>query len=118
MFLDRIVEALAEVIIRERGLLSEAEAQPFKDASARFVGGQCTRLPDYLRLPFRFLILVFGLWPLMYSGRPFHLLSQEKRVRQVRAWRSSRLGFRRDFMKFFDSFVVFAWYSKRYAHAS
>jgi hypothetical protein len=70
-------------------------------------------MPDYLRLPFRCLTLLFDAWALPLTGRPFHCASAAQRLRQVRAWRSSRLGFRRDFIKFYESLALFAWYSER-----
>jgi hypothetical protein len=114
MTFDEVVIALADSIIRERSQLPEEGARSFRDAAARFVLEQCRRMPDYLRFPFMCLTLVFGAWSMLLTGHPFHCLPHEQRVQQIRAWRVSSLGFRRDFIKFFDAFVIFAWYSERY----
>jgi hypothetical protein len=111
---DRVVVALVESIILDRCPEAGGGMSPFRDAVIRFNLDQCERMPDYLRYPFKCLTLVFGAWPLLLKGRSFHRLSREERARQVRAWRESRLGFRRDFIKFFETFVIFAWYSERY----
>jgi hypothetical protein len=71
-------------------------------------------MPDYLRYPFKCLVLIFGAWPLLLKGRLFHSLSPDQRARQVCAWRNSRLNLCRDFIKFYETFVIFAWYSERY----
>jgi hypothetical protein len=80
---------------------------------ATFVLAQHRRMPDYLRLPFWCLTLLFDAWSLPLTGRPFHRASAAQRSRQLRAWKSSRLGFRRDFIKFYESLALFAWYSER-----
>jgi hypothetical protein len=112
---DQVIVALVESILRERSQLSEEAAQSYRGAVTPFVLAQCRRMPDYIRFPFKCLTLVFGAWPMLLTGRPFHHLSHEQRAQQVRAWRASSLGFRRDFIKFFDAFVIFAWYSERYS---
>lgn len=71
-------------------------------------------MPDYLQFPFMCLTWGFDAWTIVFTGRPFHLLSQEQRIRQVHAWRTSTWGFRRDFMKFYEAFVIFACYSDVY----
>jgi hypothetical protein len=80
-----------------------------------FLLDQHRRMPDYLRLPFRCLTLLFDAWSLPLTGRPFHRASAAQRSRQLRAWKNSRLGFRRDFIKFYESLALFAWYSEREA---
>lgn len=115
MSFDQVVAALTEAIIHDRFLLQESEAQSSYDGVAVFVSGQGRRMPDYLRFPFKCLTLVFGLWPILSTGRPFHRLTHERRINQVRAWRQSSWGVKRDFIKFYDTFVTYAWYAERYA---
>lgn len=108
------VSALAYSIIRER-----CEAQSRKDAFphnrvARFVIGQHGRMPDYLRFPIRILTLAFDAWAVFRTGHLFHRLPHEQRLRQMEAWRHARLSPCRDFMKFYDNLVVFAWFSETY----
>jgi hypothetical protein len=110
---DRVVVALIESIIHDR-CRGAGGAPTLRDAVIRFVVDQGGRMPDFLRYPFKCLVLIFGAWPLLLKGRLFHRLSLEQRAQQVRAWRNSRISFRRDFIKFYETFVIFAWYSERY----
>ncbi len=71
-------------------------------------------MPDYLRLPFRVLTLVFDFWPMPLAGRPFHRLPHNRRLHQIRAWRNSALGFRQNLVKFFETLIVWGWYSEVY----
>ncbi len=79
---------------------------------------QHRRMPDYLRLPFRCLTLLFDAWALPRTGRPFHRASPAQRSRQIRAWKGSALGVRRDLVKFYESLAVFAWHAERSASDS
>jgi hypothetical protein len=110
---DRVVGALVESIIHDRSQ-NACDESPSHDAVIRFVLDQGERMPDYLRYPFKCLVLIFGAWPLLLKGRLFHSLSSEQRARQVWAWRNSRLNLCRDFIKFYETFVIFACYSERY----
>jgi len=106
------IAALADSIIREHCGDAGDDASQVRDAVAQFLLGQHGRMPDYLRLPLMCLTLVFDAWPLLYAGRPFHRLSHKRRWRQIRAWKQSKLGFRRDLVKFFETLTVFGWYSE------
>ncbi len=110
-----IVKALTDTIIRECVHCAEADSQGFQDAIVDFVLDQHRRVPDYLRFPMKCLTLGFGAWPICFTGRPFHRLPLEQRVRQVRAWRESAVGFCRVFIRFHEAFVIYAWYSEREA---
>jgi hypothetical protein len=112
--LDRVIVAIIESIIHDRWRGVGGDGPPVRDAVIRFVLDQGGRMPDYLCYPFKCLVLVFGAWPLLLKGRLFHKLSPEDRAQQVRSWRNSKLNFRRDFIKFYETFVIFAWYSERY----
>jgi hypothetical protein len=111
---DRVVAALSDSIIRDR--CSEAGTANTHAAVTRFLLDQHGRMPDYLRFPFRCLTLLFDAWPLPFTGRPFHRASPSQRTRQIRAWKGSALGVRRDLVKFYESLAVFAWYAERSAH--
>lgn len=108
------VSALAESIIRERCARTYRAGENAHEPVARFLLETHARMPDYLRLPFRGLTLAFGLWPLPFSGRTFHRLPHEDRWRQIHAWKTSSLGFRRDLIKFYETLVVFGWYAEIY----
>jgi hypothetical protein len=96
------VRALVETILRRHGKESEEVVGRVAD----FVRAQHGRMPDYLRLPLAGLTLLFDAAPLLGFSKPFHRRSPEQRRRQVRAWRESRLGFRRDLMRFYESLAT------------
>ncbi len=106
------VSALAYSIIRER---CAATGQGFPhNRVVRFVLDQQRRMPDYLRTPLALLTLAFDAWPLPVTGRPFHRLPHERRWRQVLAWKRSRLGVRRDLVRFYEGLVLFGWHAEVY----
>jgi hypothetical protein len=110
---DRVVLALADTFVHSSG--SGGSGEPVDPVPvARFLLQTHARIPDYLRLPLRVLTLVFDAWGVITAGRPFHRLPLEARRRQVAAWKGSRLGFRRDLIKFFEALAVFGIYSERY----
>jgi hypothetical protein len=80
----------------------------------RFVLAQHADMPDYLRLPMRCLVLTFDAWAIPLAGRPFHRLPHERRWKTIERWRGSRLGPRRDLVKFFESLAVFGWFADRH----
>jgi hypothetical protein len=111
---DRTVAALAEAIIRERCAGADPGAAHAGEAVARFLLATHARMPDHLRLPLTCLTLGFDAWALPTAGRPFHRLPPERRWRQIRAWKDSALGPRRDLIKFYETLTVFGWYSELY----
>lgn len=112
---NRAIFALAEAIIRDRCQRGDPGDRRSCAAVASFLLDQHRRMPDYLRIPFRCLTLLFDAWALPRTGRPFHKGSLEQRARQIRAWKGAALGVRRDLVKFYESLSIFAWYSERTA---
>jgi hypothetical protein len=118
------VSALVKAIIRQRccpgGDVSENGHPEAGDAGealqqvVRFVLKQHARMPDYLRLPLAVLTVVFDAWAIPRSGRFFHRLPQERCWQQILAWKRSRLGFRRDLIRFYESLAIFGWYAEVY----
>lgn len=109
---EQTVWALAETIIGDHA------ATPVKDevvgAVTHFVLEVRSGMPDYLRLAFRLLTLLFDLWAYPTSGGPFHALDLERRRAQIEAWEKSRLEARRGFITFYRSFAIYGFYSERY----
>ncbi len=114
MSFDATVAALTDSIVRDLCGGTGTDAPEIRAAVTRFVLEQHGRMPDYLRLPFKVLTLVFDIWPVPLAGRPFHRLPHERRLRQIRAWRKSALGFRQNLIKFFETLIVWGWYSEVY----
>ncbi len=114
MKIDATILALTEALVQERCSHRATDPQELTLKAVRFVTDQQTRMPDYLRPPLRGLTILFRASASIRFGRPFHKLSHEKRWRQIRAWKRSPLGFQRDFVKFFETIIVFAWFAARY----
>jgi hypothetical protein len=104
------VSAVTYSIIQER-CSDHGERERFAhNRVVRFVLAQAAAMPDHLHLPFHCLVLVLDAWPVAVTGRPFHRLPHDQRWRVIERWRRSRLGFRRDLVRFFESLVIFAWF--------
>lgn len=76
-----------------------------------FVLDQHGRMPDYLRLPFLLFTVLFDLAGVVQRGTLFHRMEHSDRQRQIEAWRNSRFSLARDLIRFYESLVVFCWYS-------
>lgn len=99
------------------GLIDEVRPETGEDQRAMvraYVLATVGAMPDYLRLAFMGLALLFDGWSLPLHGQRFHRLGRAQRLRQIAAWRGSRLGFRRSFVAFFTTFVAFGLYSEVY----
>lgn len=105
------ITAVADSMIRELCLDTGNTSYPL-DKVVRFLEDQHGRMPDYLPLPFKCLVLIFDAWSYPFTGRPFHRLPHRRRWRQIQAWKKSLLGFRRDLIRFFETLTVFSWYSE------
>ena len=110
---ERAIAAFADTTVRQAhpGLeCSGSEAQ----AVTRFLMAVHTRMPDYLRLPFHALVLVFDAWSIPLTGKPFHRLDTDRRSAQLARWKSSRLEVRRRLVEFYGSLALFGLYSELY----
>jgi hypothetical protein len=102
------VSALTYSLIREHG---GPPYSPLHNQVVRFVLEQHGRVPDHLRVPLLAFTCVFDVAALVGTGQPFHRLTPERRRRQLRAWRTARLGVCRDLVRFYETLVVFGWTS-------
>jgi hypothetical protein len=110
---EKAVEAFAEATVRERYGPPSDGVDP-SSSVGRFLLDVHARMPDYLRLPFRTLTLAFDAWSLPRHGKPFHHLPHELRIRQLQAWKTSRLEPRRRLIEFYETLAVFSLYSDLY----
>lgn len=112
---DRTVAAIAEVVARQSPV-----AAPDRDAVAEvvaFVLATHAKMPDYLRLGFRVLTLVFAASSVLRHGQPFDRLSSDRQARQVARWEKSSFGFQRGLVAFYRTFTVFGLYTPPAASA-
>jgi hypothetical protein len=108
---EATVRAFAEAIIQQHSRDARLE-----EPVAQFLLDVRMHMPDYLRIPFRILGLIFDAWAIPLTGRPFHRLSNRQRLIQIHAWRSSRIEARRRFIEFYESLAVFGLYSELYGN--
>ncbi len=73
----------------------------------RFILWQIKHMPDYLRHPFFMLTVCFSLQTFLVHFKPFHSLPLLTRTRVLNIWRNSGLGVRRDFVRFYETLVIF-----------
>jgi hypothetical protein len=105
------VSALTYSLVREECDEERAGPRSPRNEIANYVLEQLRQLPDYLRLPMKALTLVFDAEGILVSGRPFHERSHDARWRQIERWRTSRLGFRVLFVRFYQGLVVYCWHA-------
>jgi hypothetical protein len=82
--------------------------------AATFVLAQHGRMPDYLRFPMIAATFLFSVHSLFRNGSLYHQLEPSLRLVQIEAWRSSKRGWQRDFVRFFESLALLSWYSERF----
>jgi hypothetical protein len=107
---NKTVTAMSESIVRELDSEIGCKTIVSCESDEPFVLKQCARMPDFLRLPFRCLVLFFDAWAIVFTGRPFHKLAHDRRWRQIQAWKESKIGFRKDLVRFVEGFTVFSRY--------
>ena len=109
---EKTVSALGYTLAQERAPDDpETFVPPYNDV-VRFLEAETSRMADYLRIPLRCLTVLFDLAGFIHLGGLFHRQQPEARLRQVRAWRSSRLRPCRDFIRVYESLSVLALYSR------
>lgn len=108
---EATVSALTYSIIRARCGDASTIADERYNRVARFVLARHAGMPDYLRLPFALATVGFGLAAVAFAGRRFHRLPHERRWSVVDRWRALPLGVARDLIRFYESLVVFGWFT-------
>src|SRR5690349_2690703 len=86
---------------------------PLHNRVVRFVVEQHGRSPDFLRLALLVATCAFDVSALVLAGRRFHRLPPARRRRALDAWTRAPLRACRDLVRFYESFVVFAWTAMR-----
>jgi choline dehydrogenase-like flavoprotein len=88
------------------------ELQPPHNDLTRFIVAQQARLPDYLRTPIAAAAVGFDMLGLLARCKRFHHQAAWEREKQIAHWKSSRLSFKRDFVRYFESLATLALYSR------
>ena len=77
----------------------------------RFVRAQHARMPDYLRWAIRLATVLFDFFGVALRGRRFHTQPHATRWRQIEAWRNGPFPPTRDFVRFYESLILYRWYA-------
>ena len=80
-----------------------------KNAVVKFVIDQHARMPGYLRLALFVITLFFDLAGIILYFNLFHSGTTGKRLTQIKFCQNSRIGFLRDFAKFYYSLAIVGW---------
>lgn len=110
---ERALTGFSDALVGRTGLVSRDEGVVVRGVADYLMAVHC-RTPDYLRLPFRVLILLFDASPLPFRGRPFHRLDRDQRIAWIESWESSRLVICRRLMEMYGSLAMFGIYSELY----
>jgi len=110
---EATVAAFADTVVKQRDAIAAGKPQDVEVVS-RFLLDVHSRMPTFLRLPFRVLTLIFDGWPYLSHCRPFHRLELAQRTAQIDTWRCSSVEARRRFVEFFGTLAVFGLYSELY----
>jgi hypothetical protein len=105
----RAIDALVDTLATE---MCPAASATYRAVVCRYVRETVNVMPDYLRLGFLWLALLFDCWSLPTHGARFHGLNQKRRSAQVTSWRTSRIGFCRSMIAFYTTFTAFGLYSQ------
>ncbi|MEI6391604.1 MAG: GMC family oxidoreductase [Verrucomicrobiota bacterium] len=88
------------------------ELQPPHNDLARFILTQYPQMPDYLRPAIFAATLGFDALGILKGGKYFCHQPPEIRARQIAQWKTSRIGFQRDLIRYFESLATLALYSR------
>ncbi len=104
------IAAICDCIVQAQCQPTPQQLNERQSELTRFVVAQQARMPDYLVGLFRLATLFFDLSGLVHNRRLFHSQDQDARWRQIQAWRSSFFPPARDFIRFYESLVLYCWY--------
>jgi len=103
---------MCDSIVRARCGSGAAEFPQRHAELVRFVEAQQARMPDFLRWALRVATLLFDVTGIAYTGSRFQAQSHAERWRQIEAWRNGPLSPTRDFIRFYESLVLYRWYAE------
>lgn len=106
VFFHKVVSALSQSIpfpIKET-----IEVNHFSRELVDFVIGQFHRMAVYLQLALFMATIFFGFYGIFIGGKLFQHLPEDLKVRQIKAWKYSRISYFRDFIRFYE-ILIFLW---------
>ena len=108
-----LIGRLYASIVANEKRIAEKTSDP-----CRFVLDQVRRAPWVVYIGMLILSLIFSVSCIFRSGRLFDRLSTTSQDRHIRAWKNSRLGLKRDYIYFFEGFIVVSVYGDAEVAAS
>ncbi len=111
-YLSRTVSALCYDLASIHDGRWDCPAETGYNDVTEFVFEQLRKMPPFLRVALLAITGVFGMIRLPLEGAMFHRRSAGRRRLQIESWRRSRLGPCRDLVRFYNSLVVLALYSR------
>jgi choline dehydrogenase-like flavoprotein len=103
-----IITALVHALASEPCEDGRLRSAPSYEEIAHFIHRQQHRMSSQLRVPLNLLTRGFDWTGFMREGRNFSQQSRDSKRRQLDGWRKSPIGFKRDFVRFYESLVLLA----------
>ena len=82
----------------------------------KVVNEQISFISYYLKIPFLIISLVFEASSIFSKGKRFQNLKKEEKIKLIQCWNKSSINFNRDFIKFFRTLTLFAFYDHPIIH--
>lgn len=112
--IEQLIAELRPFIFADKkaGAASDSKAdRDMTDAALTdLVVTQLHRAPVYIGIAFLVLIYVFNFSAVLRWGSRFNKLSRQRRFVHMLNWKESPLKLQRDFVNFFESFIVLGMY--------
>lgn len=80
------------------------------ESIAVFIEAEIQDMDILLRMPYRMLQSFFYFLPIIIYGRPFNLLSLEKKRNYIYKWENSKITALKDFIKLFRYLIILCFY--------
>ena len=112
------IRLLVATAARETTLFAQAGTEAVNAAVAADIERQIWLLPAPLRLAVAVATTVFNLEPVLRHGRTFARLPEPRRLEQLKRWEHSRLGAKRDFVRYVRSLALLNLYDHPDARAN
>jgi choline dehydrogenase-like flavoprotein len=106
------VSALCYAFIRAHFGARAGAPGPSWNNTVRFVLAQHGRMPDYLRLPFQVLTLLFVRWSGFPRAGSYRNLDPDRRWSRIDRMRSSLLGPFRDLIRFYEGLAILGFHEE------
>jgi len=106
------VSALCYAFIRAHFGTRAGAPGPHWNNTVRFVLAQHARMPDYLRLPFQVLTLLFVHWSGFTRPGSYRSLDPDRRWSRIAGMRRSILGPFRDLIRFYESLAILGFHEE------